>query len=336
MISVRRNNGMLELLKKLSETSGVSGNEENIAKIVREELSGHADEIFTDNLGNLIVHKKGSGKKLMFSAHMDEIGLMATYIEDNRFVRFAPVGGVGINTILGKTVTFANGTRGVVAYESAIDIKKELDFKKLYIDVFSDGGAEKVAVGDMAVIDGEFMQNGNFVTGRALDNRIGVCVLAEAVKAVESSDFDLYFVFSSQEEIGLRGARTAAFEINPDYAVSVDVTDTGDTPNCPKNSVVLGKGAAVKIMDKSVICHPKVRRALQKCAASLGMSVQSEVLSYGGTDAGSIHMTGDGVATGALSVPLRYMHTAVETAAVSDIEDCIKLVTEFAAHNYID
>ncbi len=327
---------MLELLKKFSETSGVSGNEENIAKLVKNEVKDYADEIFEDNLGNLIVHKNGGGKRLMFSAHMDEIGLMATYIEDNGFVRFAPVGGVGINTILGKTVTFPNGARGVVAYETAIDLKKELDFKKLYIDVFSDGSAEKVAVGDMATVDGEFMQNGNFVTGRALDNRIGVCVLIEAIKVVNGSDFDLYFVFSTQEEIGLRGARTAAFEINPDYAVAIDVTDTGDTPNCPKNSVALGKGAAVKIMDKSVICHPRVRRALQRCADSLGMSVQSEVLSYGGTDAGSIHMTGDGVATGALSVPLRYMHTTVETAAVSDIEDCIKIVTEFAGHNYID
>lgn len=327
---------MLELLKKLSETSGVSGNEENIAKIIKNEVKDYADDVFSDNLGNLIVHKKGKGKKLMFSAHMDEIGLMATYIEDNGFVRFAPVGGVGINAILGKSVTFSNGLRGVVAYESAIDVKKELEFKKLYIDVFSDGSDEKIAVGNMATVDGEFMRNGNFVTGRALDNRIGVCVLAEVIKTVGDSDFDLYFVFSTQEEIGLRGARTAAFEINPDYAVAIDVTDTGDTPNCPKNSVALGKGAAVKIMDKSVICHPKMRRALQKCAESLGMSVQSEVLSYGGTDAGSIHMTGDGVVTGALSVPLRYMHTAVETAAVSDIRDSVKIVTEFAQHNYID
>lgn len=328
---------MISMLKKLSETSGVSGNEENIARIIEEEVKPFADDISRDSLGNLIVHKKGDGEKLMLSAHMDEIGLIVTYIEENGFVRFAPVGGVNVNTILGKKVLFSNGAAGVVSYESSVDLKKELDFKKLYIDVFSaDDGNQKVSVGDVGVFCSDFMQNGDFVTGKALDNRIGVCVLIETLKNIKKSDFDLYFVFSSQEEIGLRGARTAAFLINPHYAVSVDVTDTGDTPNCPKNTVSLGKGAAVKVMDKSVICHPKMRRALQKSAQAIGLTLQTEVLSYGGTDAGSIHMTGDGVATGALSVPLRYMHTAVETARLADIDACVKILTEFAQHNYID
>ncbi len=329
----------MELLKYLAEASGVSGNEENIIDYIKNYVKDFADEVYTDTLGNLIVHKSGKGKKLMLCAHTDEIGVMVTFIDENGFLRFAPVGGVDVNTILNRRVKFSNGQIGVISYENSIDIKKDLNFSKLYIDIGCTDektASEKVSIGDVAVFDGEFISSGCRFVGKSLDNRAGVYVLMNVLKKCSEPVYDTYFVFSVQEEIGLRGARTAAFSINPDYSVSIDVTDTGDTPNCKNNCVYLGKGPAIKIMDKSVICHPAIRRAMEKCAKALGISVQKEVLSFGGTDAGSIHTTGDGVITGAVSVPLRYMHSTCETVDKTDLDNCIKLITGFLNDNYID
>jgi endoglucanase len=329
----------MELLKYLAQESAVSGNEENIIDYIKKFANDFADEVYTDTLGNLIVHKPGKGKKLMLCAHTDEIGVMVTFIDENGFLRFAPVGGVDINTILNRRVKFSNGQIGVISYENSIDVKKDLNFSKLYIDIGCTderSASERVSVGDVAVFDAEFESLGCRFVGKSLDNRAGVYVLMNVLKNCSESAFDTYFVFSVQEEIGLRGARTAAFAINPDYSVSIDVTDTGDTPNCKNNCVCLGKGPAIKIMDKSVICHPAIRRAMEKCAKALDISVQKEVLSFGGTDAGAIHTTGDGVITGAVSVPLRYMHSTCETVDKSDLDNCIKLITGFLNDNYID
>lgn len=329
----------MELLKYLAQESAVSGNEENIIEYIKNYAKEFADDVYTDTLGNLIVHKSGKGKKLMLCAHTDEIGVMVTFIDENGFLRFAPVGGVDVNTILNRRVKFSNGQIGVISYEGSIDIKKELNFSKLYIDIGcadKDSASEMVSIGDVAVFDAEFVSMGCRFTGKSLDNRAGVYVLMNVLKNCFEPEFDTYFVFSVQEEIGLRGAKTAAFSIKPDYSISIDVTDTGDTPNCKNNSVCLGKGPAIKIMDKSVICHPLIRRALEKCAKSLDIPVQKEVLSFGGTDAGAIHTTGEGVITGAVSIPLRYMHSTCETVDKTDLDGCIELVTGFLNDNYID
>lgn len=329
----------MKLLELLTQTNGVSGNEESVCEIIKNETKDFADEIYTDNLGNLIVHKKGNGKKLMLTAHTDEIGVMVTYIEDNGFVRFAPVGGVGVINSYNSSVKFSNGTIGVVSYEEAEDIKKSPSFKNMYIDIGASSAEEAkklVNIGDVASFCGEFIFDGHRVVSKALDNRLGVYTLIKVLKNHSKSDFDMYFVFTSQEEIGLRGAKTSAFAIKPDYCISVDITATGDTPNCNTSSVKLGGGACIKIMDRSIVCHPKMRRALEKCAVENNIKVQNEVLTFGGTDAGAVHLTGEGVITGGVSIPIRYIHSPRETAYMSDADNAVSLLRCFIEKNYIE
>lgn len=329
----------MKLLELLTQTNSVSGNEEAVCEIIRNEIEAYVDEISTDGLGNLIAHKKGNGKKLMLAAHADEIGVIVTYVEENGFLRFAPVGGVDAYNAINTRVVFSNGTTGVVSYEADADVKKNLDFRKMYIDICAgtrEDAVKLVNVGDVAAFSGDFVSDEKKIVSKALDNRAGVYALIRAIKECTETGFDTYFVFSSQEELGLRGAKTAAFAINPDYALAVDITATGDIPGSLAGSVKLGGGACIKIMDKSVMCHPKIRRALEKCASDNGIKVQNEVLTFGGTDAGSIHITGDGVITGGVSIPLRYIHSPSETAFTEDIESVISLLGAFIRKNYIE
>ena len=328
----------MELLKKLTQITAVSGSEESIFKIIKSELEGYDVEIHTDNLSNIIVHKKGSGKKLMLSAHTDEIGLMANYIDDSGFVRFATVGGVDVYSSLYQRVVFPNGTVGTVCFENKTDIKKDLKIQNMYIDIGAqskDEALKLVKPGDTAAFAGDFCLRENTVVSKALDNRVGGYILINAIKSIKTSPFDLYFVFSSQEEIGLRGARTAAYNIEPDVAIAVDVTSSGDTPNCETLDIKLGFGAAIKIMDKSVICDKTVRDALENCAKENNIPYQFEILTFGGTDAGAMQTVKSGALTGAVSLPIRYVHTPCETANISDIKASVNLISEFCAKDFI-
>jgi len=323
----------MELLEKLTQVYSPSGNEKRIREVIENEIKDYADEIYTDNLGNLIARKKGSGKKLMLCAHMDEIGVIVTYIEENGFLRFAPVGGVPPYCSLYQTVEFENGTKGVVGYEEKINLKTELNISKMYIDIgaSSDKEAEeKISIGDTAVFCGQFVKNGKTVFSKAMDNRAGVYVLINALKNVKDSENDLYFVFTVQEELGLRGARACANAINPDMALCIDVTDTGDTPNCNTMAVKLGKGACIKFMDSSIITHKEINDILKEAAKTKNVDVQYEVLTFGGTDAGAIHTSGVGVMTGAISIPTRYIHTPRECVNTDDLESAIAIASEFA------
>lgn len=322
----------MELLKKLCSTFSPSGNEEKICNLIANEIKPYADELYKDALGNLVARKKGNGKKLMLAAHVDEIGLVITYIDDNGFLRFGAVGGVDPIFSLYQSVVFANGTRGVVSYEEDIDSVKNIKLNKMFIDIGAKSKEEaekKVNIGDFAVFVSEFIDMGEKISSKALDNRAGVYVLIETIKNIKNSDYDLYFVFTTQEEVGLRGAKVSAYNIEPDVAIAVDVTDTGDTPNCKTMAVKLGGGAAIKVKDSSVICDKEIREALEKTAEENGIEYQKEILAYGGTDAGVIHTTKYGVKTGAVSIPVRYIHSTKETAQKSDIEGCIKLLTAF-------
>lgn len=328
----------MELLKKLTEVNAVSGNEESIFSIIKSELGACAVELHTDSLNNIIVHKKGIGKRLMLSAHTDEIGIMANYIDDNGFIRFATVGGVDAYTSMYQRVMFQNGTVGTLCFENKIDIKKELKPQNMYIDIGASTKEEAlkyVKPGDTASFVGDFCDREDTVVSKALDNRAGVYILLKAIKALKNSPFDLYFVFSSQEEIGLRGALTATYNIEPDIAIAVDITSSGDTPGCETLDVKLGGGAAIKIMDKSVICDKLLRDALERCAKENDISYQFEVLTFGGTDAGAMQTVKSGAVTGAISLPLRYVHTPCETANKKDIDDCIKLIAEFCTKDFI-
>lgn len=319
----------MEILKKLSLCYAPSGREQLVTELIKKEVKDFADEVYTDNLGNLIVHKKGVGKKIMFAAHMDEIGVVITFVDDKGYLRFSDVGGLYTKYMHGKRVVFANGTEGVVSTEPKNDKNSML---KMYIDIgaSSKEEAEKsVNVGDMAVFCGGFTEQENVIIGKALDNRAGCYALIEALKRVKSQN-DLYFVFTVQEEVGLRGARTAAYSINPDTAIAVDVTDTGDTPNCDSVAVKFGAGAAIKVMDYSVICDSDVKNSLLQLAKKKDIPYQLEVMTEGGTDAGVMHFSRGGVKTGGISIPTRYIHSPSEMIDKSDLESVIKLIGAFA------
>ena len=327
----------MELLKKLTQTYSPSGNEERIRKIIESEAKPYADDITTDALGNLIVHKKGDGAKMMLCAHMDEIGVLVTYIEDSGFLRFAPVGGVPTYCSLFQTVEFENGVRGVIGYEEKINITTELNLGKMYIDIgatSADEARKMVEIGDSAVFCGDFFTNGDNAVSKAMDNRAGVYVLLNVLKNMKESENDLYFVFSTQEELGLRGARAAANAILPDVALAVDVTDTGDTPNCNQMAVKIGGGPCIKFMDNSIITHKRVNDALKNSAKRTDTSYQCEVLILGGTDAGAIHTAGFGAMTGAVSIPTRYIHTPHECVNINDVKAAITLICDFAENKF--
>jgi len=321
----------MELLKKLTQIYSPSGNESKIRDFIRDIVKSYADEVYDDNLGNLIVHKKGNGKKLLFAAHMDEIGLLVNYIDDKGFLRFSSLGGVMSACALYQSVEFESGLRGVVAYEGKEDMKKGIDITKMYIDVGTD---KNIAIGDSAVFCGEFFENGDFVSAKAMDNRAGVYVLLKTLMELDESCNDLYFVFTTQEELGCRGAKAAANAICPDVALAVDVTDTGDTPECERMAVKLGDGPCIKYMDNSIITHKTVNDALKTCAEQKDIHVQYEVLSFGGTDAGAIHTSGTGVMTGAVSIPTRYIHSPHECVSKNDLKGAIKLICEFAKYQF--
>lgn len=330
----------MELLKKLTEIAAPSGRESAVGEFLADYAKNLGYEVSVDAMGSVIAHLPGDGKKLMFDAHMDEIGVIASYIDEKGFIRFGSVGGLYVKELHKRRVTFVNGVKGVIASEEE-NFNEKPELSKLFIDIGARDKAEAekyVNVGDAAVFDGEFYHMGDTVISKALDNRVGCYILLKAMEQLVNCDNkpqnDLYFVFSTQEEVGLRGARTAAFGIMPDYAVAVDVTDTGDTPECPVMDVKLGGGAAIKVMDRSVMCDINVVRTLRQIAEENKIPYQNEIMTDGGTDAGAIAVTGAGVRAGGISVPSRYIHSPSEMASVNDIESCKALVVAAARHNW--
>lgn len=323
---------MFDVVKKLAQTFGPSGNEKKVAETIIEMVKGKVDEIRTDPLGNLICVRKGTGKKIMLAAHMDEIGIIVSYIDDKGFLRFSNVGGLPPLVILGQRVVFENGTVGVIWYEEDIDDMKNVKLDKMYIDISagSKQEAEKlVSIGSMAVFAGDtILQNGRIIS-KALDDRIGCAILVQLALNVPNTDNEIYYVFTAQEEVGLRGARTAAFGIVPDMALAVDVCDTGDTPGCKPMAVRMGDGPAVKIKDRSVISHPEVKDRLIDAARKNNIPYQLEIMIHGGTDAGSIHTTAGGIPSGGVSIPARYVHNAAEAVDMKDVENAVKLLEAF-------
>lgn len=323
---------ILKTLQTINACHGPSGDEGQVANAIAELARPYADEITQDVMGNLIVHKKGPGKRIMFAAHMDSIGFVITHIDDKGFLRVGRLGGLGVYSCLHIPVRFKNGVKGVVS--SSAEDSKKMTLNDLYIDIgaTSREEAEKsVQLGDTAVFDLPAFQMGNRISSPYLDNRISCVVLLLALEQLKEARNDLYFVFTTQEELGMRGAKPAAFGIDPQYGIAVDVTGTDDEPDSKHGaSSVLGKGAAVKIMDSSVICHPQVIQTLEELAKSNGIKTQRDILRYGGTDAGAMHVSRSGVYAGGVSVPCRYIHSPVETADLQDVEECGRLIAAFA------
>ena len=330
---------ILKTLQALNACHGPAGDESGIADAIEALAAPYADKIKRDTLGNLLCHKKGKGPKVLFAAHMDSIGLIITHIDEHGFLRFGPVGGLSAHEVLGAPVRFANGVKGVVALEGKVEAK-EMKLEHLYVDIGAKDEAEArsmVQVGDVAVYDTAAFQSGSRIFSPYLDDRIACVVLLMAMERLGETDNDLTFAFTVQEELGLRGARTAAFGIDPDFGVAVDVTPADDEMN-PKHSgsSVTGGGAAIKVMDGSVICHPQVVSAMEKLAEEKGINFQMDVIRAGGTDAGAIHQTRSGVPSGGISIPCRYVHSPAEMVDCRDVEACAALVAAFAEAGHKD
>lgn len=326
---------VFDLWKEIGGAFGPSGREDAVREAIAAAAGDYVDDIMTDALGNLICRKKGSGKKLLFAAHMDSIGVVATYIDEKGFIRFSQVGGLFHGDLINIQVRFANGTRGVISYEEKPAFK-DLTMDNLFIDIGAssrEDAARMVQIGDFAVFEAPRFEQNGVLCGSYLDNRIGCVTLLLMLEQLsgQQSENDLYFVFTAQEEVGLRGAGAAAFAVEPDVAIAVDVTDTGDLPERKTPvAVELGGGPAVKVMDRSVICTPAVCAALERAAADCGISVQREILQFGGTDTAMLQKTGAGVQVGAVSIPTRYIHSPSELCAVSDVEQAAALLARFA------
>lgn len=319
-----------DFLKKICAANGVSGHEGPVVDIILEDIKDYIDDYKVDALGNLIAHKKGPGKKMMLAGHMDQIGLIVTYISEEGFLYFGTIGGKSPVYCLGHRFVFPNGVIGTVACER-LDDPKDLNFDKMYIDIGAkdeEAAKKLVKIGDVCVYCATPEVSGEVFISPAMDDRVGCFIMAEALKKLKNPAFDIYFVFTSQEEVGLRGARTSAYDIAPDYGLAFDVTISADTPKARKYPSKMYGGACIKLKDASVICHTTVINHLEKCAKEANVKYQFEILDAGGTDSGAIHMTKGGVPSGVISVATRYVHSANEMCAISDIEDCINLTVK--------
>lgn len=323
---------MQETLKKVTQAFGVSGNEDEIREVITTEIKKYVDEIKVDAMGNLIAIKKGKKKKIMLAAHMDEIGIIATFIDGKGFIRFSNIGGVYPQNALTHRVKFQNGTIGFINVEEKLEDYKNLKLSKMYIDIGCKNKEEAqklVKIGDAATFTGDFVVQGDCAVSKAMDNRSGCAVLIELIKSQPKTDNEIYYVFTTQEEVGLRGAKTAAFGIVPDCAIAIDVTLTGDTPECQNREVKLGMGPAVKVKDSSYIAHPQIRRMLEDLAAGNGIPYTLELLDRGGSDPGAIQTSGIGVPCGGISIACRYVHSTVEMVSLEDLNNCVKLAGLF-------
>lgn len=323
----------MELIKNLTEIYGPSGREEKVRSLIKSEIKKLCRVMKTDALGNLIAHipatNKKNPKKLMLCAHMDEIGLIVKHIDKKGFLRFAGVGGIFPERILHHRVLFENGTIGVIGVETKQETPKPPGLENYYIDIGTRNIKETekmVRIGDIASFYQSTEILNNKIVAKALDDRIGCYCLIEAMKKIKKSRLELYFVFSTQEEVGLRGARTSAFGINPDYAVAVDVTGTGDTPESFRMVVESGKGVAIKVMDSAFIASPFIKEKLISYAQKFKIPHQLEILERGTTDAAVIQLIKEGVLSGVLSIPTRYIHSPNELCDLKDVNATVQLL----------
>lgn len=326
---------MKDLIKRLVETTGPSGYEHDVRALVRAEIDVHADEIRVDAMGSLIARRGKAttqsatrGKRIMISAHMDEIGVIATHIDKDGFVRFTNLGGVYPRNCVGGRVRFLNGTPGVIGQEKA-GSQEAKPLSEMYIDVGATGVKDcPVSIGDVAAFERPFTDLGRRLVSKAMDDRIGVAVAIEVLRKLEKTPHEVYFVFSVQEEVGLRGATTSAYGVDPDIGLAIDVTGSGDTPNGIRMEVGLGKGPAVKVRDGGMLSDPRVIDWMVRAAAKAKLPYQLEILEGGTTDARAIQLARAGVPVGCLSIPCRYVHTPSEMVDYDDVTNGVALLVE--------
>lgn len=336
----------IRLLEKLSNAFGPSGSEDDVASLLRKELEAYADETHVDKLGNILFYHNGKKgyPKVMLAAHMDEIGFIVTFVEDTGFLRFDTIGGI-TNIIMPGQRVLLRGDKGylkgiigtkpphlMTVEEQAKIIPKE----DLFIDIGADsvGQAKKkgVDVGAMGVFDVDFADLGDgYYRGKSFDDRAGCTVLAEVFKALKDSAYNVVAVGSVQEELGIRGARTAAWQVDPDFGLAIEGTFVSDVPATRPDRVSskIKGGPVVTIMDRTAFTHPHVLKTLIKVGREKSIPFQFKQVPVGGTDAGAIHLTKAGVPSGTVAVPCRYIHGPASILHVDDLRNTIRLVNEF-------
>lgn len=323
---------MRETLKRVLNAYGPAGRETKVCEVIKEMVAPYVDTMEVDAMGDLICTKKGDGKRVMLAAHMDQIGFVVSGIEETGFLRVFNVGGIRMVNSLNRHVVFGNGVHGVLSHEQEGFKVAENSMRPLFIDIGARNRAEaeqKVRLGDMAVyVPDAFELGEDLMASPAMDNRVGCAVVIEALKLLKDCPNEVVAVFTVQEEVGLRGATAAAYSVNPDMGIALDVTIAGDTPKGSKIEVACGKGACVKILDNSVICNPVVVDLMEAAAKRGNIPYQLEVLTGGGTDAGAMQKNRGGVPCGVVSIACRYVHSACEVISISDAENSAKLLAE--------
>ena len=332
----------LELLEELTETSGVPGYEDRVRDVVRRELEPEVDELRTDSMGNVVGTIEGnSDTEVVVAAHMDEIGFMVRHVTEEGFVQVDALGGWDARVLKAQRVTIHTDDGDVTGLigsppphtldEEQLESKPEVE--DVYIDLGVDGDTaeEMVSKGDLVTLEQTTERVGDTVTGKALDDRVCLFAVLEAARRIDDPEVTIHFAATVQEEVGIRGAQTLGFDLDPDLAIALDVTVANDVPGFEPGDQVtqLGEGTAIKLKDSSVITTPKVHRRMQSVADDEGIDYQLEVLPAGGTDTAGFQRARGAVPVGALSIPTRYLHTVTESAHVDDIDATIELLTAF-------
>jgi putative aminopeptidase FrvX len=331
---------MKNLIKQLTEAYGPPGYEHAVRDIIRGHVTPYADTVEVDPLGNLHAVKKGNGNglnfeglkiaglKIMLAAHMDEIGLMVSHIDGKGFARLTPMGFLHPATMVGNRAIFTNGALGVVNVEKW-PLTNDLDrsHRTLYLDFgVKNKNDIPVRVGDVASFQGPFEDLGEALVAKSMDDRIGCAILIETLRRLKETPHEIHFVFTVQEEVGVRGATTAAYKVHPDVAIAIDVTDSGDVPEHKHFDVKMDHGPAIKIMDTGMLAHPGLKKWMVETAIKNKIPYQMEILTLGSTDARAMQLAREGSAAGALSIPCRHLHTSSEMVSYRDVQNGIKLL----------
>ena len=331
----------IPLLSEICKIPGAPGFEQKIRNFLTAHIKDFVDEVSVDNLGNVIAFKKGTqDKKLMVAAHMDEISFITTYIDDNGFIRFQPLGGFDPKTLTAQRVILhgKEDVYGVMASKPihimrAEEKSKAPELKDFYIDTGmpAEKVKELISIGTPITRERELIRMGDCVNSKSLDNRVSVYALVETLKELKDTTipFDLYAVFTAQEEVGLRGATVASSGINPDFGIALDTTIAYDLPDANPQDVItkLGEGAAIKILDGMTIADTRMVDFLKKTAKKHNIKYQLEILPKGGTDTASLQRAGKGGAiAGAISIPTRHLHQVIEMSHINDIRNAIDLL----------
>ena len=329
------------LLKQLSEVAGAPGFEHRIRNLIIKEGKSYVDEVKTDNMGNLTLLKKGKNpKRVMIAAHMDEIGFMVSHIDDKGFIRFQPLGGFDPKTVVSQRVIIhgKEDIHGVVSSKPIhIMSPKEREQNPKLKDFFIDTGRSKkelekiIEPGNSITRDAQCIEMGDCVNGKSMDNRISVFILLEALRELKDEilPYDLYAVFTVQEEVGLRGVQAATLEIQPDFAFALDTTISYDLPGAAshENITTLGNGTAIKLMDAMVITDYRMVKFMKETAKKHKIKYQCEIMHGGGTDTGRMQQfVKNGSIAGAFSIPTRHLHQTIESVHKKDIDSTIDLV----------